>query len=479
MRIGVDIDNVISNFDDVLLRAYKEHDKTLRNKGIINNKEVVRKKFDWSEEEEKSFYKNNLEKIAESFEPVFGASKYIKLLRSAGHEIYIISGRDNGEYSDPWKMTENWLKKYDIEYDELILTNAYNTHEKTDICLKNNIKILIDDSKRICMDAYYFGVDALLMDMPHNRDNKYLTRVHNWKEIYDFVINYRKNKYKVILDTDTFNEADDQFALSYMFRSQDVFDIEAITIAPFRNKERFYEDSGIERSYEEAKKLCDLLGEANFDKIYKGSTDYIMNGYEEKNLAVEKIIEIALKNEKIYILGIAAITNIALAIKYEPKIVDKIEIIWLGGHTPMYPNNLNEANFKDVDAVRIIFESKVKLTVIPCKGVASNLETTIHELRANMDESRELDKYLIGGFERYINTYRHEPRWPIWDIAVIAYMINPMWFVRSIIKTPNINKNYAYEESKDNHEMVVVSYLSSNKIYKDLFKKLGDYNEAD
>ncbi len=36
MRIGIDIDNVISNFDDTLLIEYLEHDKALRNTGIVN-----------------------------------------------------------------------------------------------------------------------------------------------------------------------------------------------------------------------------------------------------------------------------------------------------------------------------------------------------------------------------------------------------------------------------------------------------------
>lgn len=40
----------------------------------------------------------------------------------------------------------------------------------------------------------------------------------------------------VILDTDTFNEIDDQFALAYMLKSPDKFNIKAITAAPFHNK---------------------------------------------------------------------------------------------------------------------------------------------------------------------------------------------------------------------------------------------------
>ena len=36
MKIGIDIDNVISNFNDTLLTEYLLHDKELRNSGIIN-----------------------------------------------------------------------------------------------------------------------------------------------------------------------------------------------------------------------------------------------------------------------------------------------------------------------------------------------------------------------------------------------------------------------------------------------------------
>ena len=44
MKIGIDIDNVISNFNDTLLTEYLLHDKELRNSGIINkNADYIRK----------------------------------------------------------------------------------------------------------------------------------------------------------------------------------------------------------------------------------------------------------------------------------------------------------------------------------------------------------------------------------------------------------------------------------------------------
>jgi hypothetical protein len=64
MRIGIDIDNVISNFNDTLLKEYLKHDKELRNTGIVNEhpKSFRYGMFDWTEQEEKSFYDENIEK---------------------------------------------------------------------------------------------------------------------------------------------------------------------------------------------------------------------------------------------------------------------------------------------------------------------------------------------------------------------------------------------------------------------------------
>lgn len=44
-----------------------------------------------------------------------------------------------------------------------------------------------------------------------------------------------ENIKKIILDTDTYNEADDIFALSYLLKNETLFDIRAITIAPFKH----------------------------------------------------------------------------------------------------------------------------------------------------------------------------------------------------------------------------------------------------
>ncbi len=67
MKIGIDIDNVISNFNKVLLEEFLNHDKELRNTGIVNSDlYITRGMFDWSKEELDEFYYNNIERIAKN-----------------------------------------------------------------------------------------------------------------------------------------------------------------------------------------------------------------------------------------------------------------------------------------------------------------------------------------------------------------------------------------------------------------------------
>ena len=478
MKIGVDIDNVISNFNEALLEEYIKHNEELGYSNEINENAdyITRGMFNWAEGEVEAFYRANIERIVNNLSVKDGAKEYIDKLKDDGHSIYIITGRDNGELSDPYNNTKKWLDGNSIYYDKLILTNAYkkDQHGKSEKCIENNVDIMIDDLVHICRDCINYGITTLLMDTPYNKYVNDIPRVHNWKEIYEYITQYKKEKLNVILDTDTYNECDDQFALAYMIKNQDIFNIEAITVAPYSHKERNETViSGQEKSYNEILKICNWLNFNTTNKVFKGAEDYICNGYDEINDAVNKIIEVSLRNDKTYVMAIGAITNVALAIKKEPKIIDKIEVIWLGGHSLLQNNNL-EFNFRqDVNAVKIVFDSKVKLTIIPCKNVASNLRTSIYELNHYLKDKSELCNYLI---DRFYNDGYHgiQERRVIWDISVIAYMINKKWFTTTKISCPNIKEDTSYELTTNNHKITMVNYIDVNKIYKDLFEKLGE-----
>ena len=319
-------------------------------------------------------------------------------------------------------------------------------------------------------------IDNVIADLDKNKRNKEAKHItekiidENIEKMENLIC--KKNKYNVILDTDTFNEADDQFALAYLLKSKDLFNIQAITIAPFRHEkwQKTVSDS-IDASYSEACKIFDLLNIKNKSIIYKGSRDYLENVYNEKNPAVNKIIEIANTNKKTYILAIGCLTNIALALKSNPEIKDKIEIIWLGSNFLFGPNK--DFNFdQDVEAVKTVFESKVKLTVMPCSPITSNLMTSIYELESELKGSNKLCDYLCYRF--YNRAYGPTKRWPLWDISVIAYMINKKWFNTMDVSCPYINDDNTFKLTENRHNIKFVNYLNANDIFKDLFNKLKD-----
>ena len=289
-------------------------------------------------------------------------------------------------------------------------------------------------------------------------------------------------KNNVILDTDMANEIDDQFALCYLIKSLDEINLQAITIAPFSNsgyaKTKTIEE-GTNLSFETTCKILDMLKTSKYKNVvYKGAISY---SFENKDLnpATSKIIELAKQNEHTTIIAIGAITNVALAIYHAPEIVNKIDIIWLGGNSFLSDLN-NEFNFRqDVEAVRTVFNSGVELTVIPCRNVASNLSTTIYELEHYLLGLGKIGKYLCEVFKNCKKAYRKAPNDTIgesktlWDISAVAYFLNKDWFKTTQISCPEILDNTAYKYTIDKHLITFVSDLNRHEIYKDFFIKMG------
>jgi len=64
---------------------------------------------------------------------------------------------------------------------------------------------------------------------------------------------------RTVLDTDTYNEIDDQFALVQAMLSPDRIALEAIYAAPFHNKRSSGPGDGMDKSYDEILRLLDRM----------------------------------------------------------------------------------------------------------------------------------------------------------------------------------------------------------------------------
>ena len=75
---------------------------------------------------------------------------------------------------------------------------------------------------------------------------------------------------RMILDTDTYNEIDDQFAVVHALLSPDELKVEAIYAAPFHNNRSRDAEDGMEKSYDEILRLLTFLNVESEGFAYRG-----------------------------------------------------------------------------------------------------------------------------------------------------------------------------------------------------------------
>ena len=291
----------------------------------------------------------------------------------------------------------------------------------------------------------------------------------------------KKGVVKTILDTDTYNEIDDQFALVQMLLSKERIDVLSINAAPFSMNNRSDDpQKGMELSYEE---IFRLLKKINFKKnnfVFKGSTKYV--GFDKKPIdspAADNIIENALKcseSDPLYVVAIGAITNVASAILKEPEIINKILVVWLGGNALYWPEN-NEFNLKqDIGGAQVLFDSGVSLVLVPCKGVTSHLISTVPEIEKYIEPHGEIGKFLAMRFKEYNNNHKGWSK-EIWDMAAISWVLNEEWAPTNITPSPILldDKSWAFNENR--HPIKIVYEIKRDLILQDFIEKLENLSK--
>lgn len=281
----------------------------------------------------------------------------------------------------------------------------------------------------------------------------------------------------MVLDTDTYNEVDDQFALAYALLSPDRLNVQAVYAAPFHNSRSTGPADGMERSYDE---ILRFLGKLNIPAdglVYKGSKSYLPDGATPVDSpAARDLVARAMARpdgEPLYVVAIGAITNVASAILMEPKIAQKIAIIWLGGHPTSYPTAQEFNLSQDVPAARVIFDCGAPVTLVPCLGVASHLLTTVAELESCIGGKNELCDALIEIVRGYWDDHFAWAK-AIWDASTIAYLINPDWVPSHLVHSPLLTDDSRWGHDETRHLIRECHFCHRNPIFKDMFKKLGE-----
>jgi purine nucleosidase len=228
-----------------------------------------------------------------------------------------------------------------------------------------------------------------------------------------------------VLDTDTYNEIDDQFALVYALMSPEI-DLEAVYAAPYFNDRSTGPADGMEKSYEEILRILAFMHVSPDAYAYRGSTSYFsaIDRPVTSAAALDLIARARQSREgPLYVLALGAITNVASALLLAPDIADRIVVVWLGGQPPYWPDTREFNLRQDVLAGRVVFDSGAAVLQIPCASVAEQLRTTLPEMERYVRGRGAIGDYLFGIYQEYV-TDSYAKSKVIWDISTVASVVS-------------------------------------------------------
>jgi purine nucleosidase len=280
---------------------------------------------------------------------------------------------------------------------------------------------------------------------------------------------------RMVLDTDTYNEIDDQFAVVYALLSPDKLDVQAIYAAPFYNPRSSGPADGMEKSYEEIVRLLELLGRSPQGFAYRGSSAYLSaDGVPERSPAVLDLVERAMAGtaeDPLYVVAVGAITNVASAILLEPKIIGRIVVVWLGGHALHWPHTKEFNLQQDVPAARTILDCGVPFVHVPCMGVTTHLATTVPEVELHVQGQGVVGDYLAQIFKGYATNHFGWSK-VLWDVAAVAYVVNSEWLPSALVHSPRLTDQLTWSVDHTRHWMRYVYHVQRDPIFRDFFGKL-------
>lgn len=296
----------------------------------------------------------------------------------------------------------------------------------------------------------------------------------------------------VIFDTDANNELDDQHALAYLLFNSKTFKAIGVTV------NSTYNGGDIQSHYDEAKRvmqLCDsykktplLIGaEQNFKTI----KPQLINSHFDGNKAVDFIISEALKkrSEKLIILAVGKLTNIALAIKKNLLIKDKIKIVWLGSN---YPDS-GEYNLEnDIESLNYVLKTNVEFEMAVCRygkdSGADAVKVTQKDILENLKGKGLVVESVVGRHGGAYQTfgdysvslfenatyYGTPPSRSLFDMAAVAIVKNPSWAKSHVMPAPKYENSKWIEQPNNPRKITIWEYFNKDEILKDFYLSISN-----
>lgn len=284
----------------------------------------------------------------------------------------------------------------------------------------------------------------------------------------------------MVLDTDAYNEVDDQYAIAYMMASPDRVRVRAITAAPFFNHHAENPGDGMMRSYLEILHVLTLIGAEHMaPSVFQGAGDFLPDEKTPMDSpAAREMIRLAMEHsaeDPLYVVCIAAPVNVASAILLQPEIVNRIVVVWSGGVGLHWPDCRCFNGGQNIAASRVLLESGVPLVLAPGRGVCDRFLTTGPELEHWLRGKNSFCDYIIDRTIREAEQCFGGRIWsrPLTDVVPVAWVVGGDFLLDRFEPRPTIEYSSYYSADPRRPMMRYVYYVKRDELMNDLFDKLA------
>lgn len=282
----------------------------------------------------------------------------------------------------------------------------------------------------------------------------------------------------LVIDSDTYNEIDDQFAIAYAIHAPEKIRVQALYAAPFYNEHSTGPADGMEKSFREIHKLLELSGQEY--PVFRGAPAYLADELHPViSDAAADLVSRAMgytPERPLYVVSIGAITNIASALLMKPEISERIVIVWLGGNALHWPDNAEFNCKQDVAAARVVMNSGAPLVLLPCMGVVSAFTTTGPELEYWLRGKGALCDYLIDHTIAEAESYAKGKVWSrvIWDVTAVGWLLNDgqRLMLDGLTPTPIPEYAHRYFQDPSRPPCRMVYHIHRDALLADLFQHI-------
>ncbi len=180
MRLGIDIDDTITDTNEALIKEAFIYNDEIGKKLIDRDAYSFMEMFDWTYDEYLTFLKLAVDKVMPNLDVKPHVKEVIDHLKE-NNEIYFITARKMVD--KPYETTKNWLDRHGIYYDKIIVQAI----SKGQVCKENGIDIFLDDNIANCLSVAQENIETLIFDTIYNRDDHYFKRIKDWLEFEKYV----------------------------------------------------------------------------------------------------------------------------------------------------------------------------------------------------------------------------------------------------------------------------------------------------